>query len=57
MTYEKYIRKGLRLPKVPLSAMPIDIYDHMNRHREVLVIGGGPAGLAAALACRPAACG
>ncbi len=48
-TYEKYIRKGAGLGRSP--TMPdADIYDHMNQHCDVLVIGAGPAGLAAALA-------
>ena len=49
MTYEKYIRKSAGLGRSPAEADP-DIYDHLNRHCEVLVIGAGPAGLAAALA-------
>ncbi|MDR5904554.1 sarcosine oxidase subunit alpha family protein [Franzmannia qiaohouensis] len=49
MTYEKYIRKSAGLGRSPAEADP-DIYDHFNRHCEVLVIGAGPAGLAAALA-------
>ncbi|MDN3524203.1 sarcosine oxidase subunit alpha family protein [Halomonas sabkhae] len=49
MTYEKFIRKGAGLGRAPAERDP-DTYDHVNRHCDVLVVGGGPAGLAAALA-------
>ncbi|MFC5699631.1 sarcosine oxidase subunit alpha [Pseudomonas sp. GCM10022186] len=49
LTYEKYIRKAAGLGRAPLEVDP-DIYDHLNQHCDVLVVGAGPAGLAAALA-------
>lgn len=49
MTYEKYIRKAAGLGRSPLENDP-DSYDYMNQHCDVLVVGAGPAGLAAALA-------
>ncbi|MGY3569848.1 sarcosine oxidase subunit alpha [Vibrio paucivorans] len=48
-TYEKYIRKAAGLGKVPTEVDP-DSYDKMNHHCEVLIVGGGAAGLAAAKA-------
>jgi sarcosine oxidase subunit alpha len=48
MTYEKFIRKVAGYGKASLEADP-DIYDKLNRHCEVMVVGAGPAGLAAAL--------
>lgn len=47
MTYEKYIRKSAGLGRSPTEADP-DRYEHINQHCDVLVIGAGPAGLAAA---------
>lgn len=49
MTWEKYIRKGAGLGRSPMARDP-DRYDHLNQHCDVLIIGAGPAGLAAALA-------
>ncbi|WP_457978449.1 sarcosine oxidase subunit alpha [Ectopseudomonas composti] len=49
MTYEKYIRKAAGLGRSPTEVDP-DIYDQMNQHCDVLIVGAGPAGLAAALA-------
>ena len=49
LTYEKYIRKAAGLGRAPKANDP-DLYDHLNQHCDVLVVGAGPAGLAAALA-------
>ncbi len=47
--YEYFIRKASGLGVAPREPDPYQ-YDRMNAHCDVLVVGGGPAGLAAALA-------
>lgn len=47
-TYEKYIRKAAGLGRSPLEVDP-DLYDNMNQHCDLLVVGAGPAGLMSAL--------
>jgi sarcosine oxidase, subunit alpha len=49
MKYEHYIREASGLGIAP-QLPDVDRYDKMNAHCDVLVVGGGPAGLAAALA-------
>lgn len=47
-TYESYIRKAAGLGRAPQETDP-DIYDKMNQHCDVMIVGAGPAGLVAAL--------
>ena len=47
-TYEKFIRKAAGLGRTSYETDP-DLYDKVNQHCDVLVVGAGPAGLAAAL--------
>ncbi|MGE5768437.1 MAG: 2Fe-2S iron-sulfur cluster-binding protein, partial [Bacteroidota bacterium] len=49
MTYEHFIRRAAGLGVAPRERDP-DRYDKTFAHCDVLVVGGGPAGLAAALA-------
>ena len=48
MLFEPFIRKAGGLGRAPSAPDPDD-YETLNRHCEVLVIGGGPTGLMAAL--------
>ncbi|WP_293762904.1 sarcosine oxidase subunit alpha family protein [uncultured Aquitalea sp.] len=45
--YEKYIRKAAGYGRAPVEADP-ESYDHLHHHVDVLVVGGGAAGLWAA---------
>lgn len=47
--YEKHIRRMAGLGEPPTEADP-DHYEHRNAHCDLLIAGGGPTGLAAALA-------
>lgn len=49
MTYERFIRRAAGLGKAP-DAWDPDHYEHRHIHCDVLVVGAGPAGIAAALA-------
>ncbi len=46
--YEEKIRESAGLGNSPIESDP-DHYEHKNVHAEVLVVGGGPAGLSAAV--------
>jgi heterotetrameric sarcosine oxidase alpha subunit len=48
MTYEKFIRRAAGMGHAPTQPDP-DVYAHRYAHCDVLVVGGGPAGVSAAL--------
>ena len=48
MFYEKHIRRAASFAKAPDARDP-DKYDRRYMHADIVVVGGGPAGLAAAL--------
>ena len=47
--YEPFIRQSAGLGKAP-AAKDADTYEHFHAHADVLIVGGGIAGLLAALA-------
>jgi sarcosine oxidase subunit alpha len=47
--YERLIRRAAGMGEAPREPDP-DRYDHVHAHCDVLIVGAGPAGLAAALA-------
>jgi sarcosine oxidase subunit alpha len=47
-SYETMIRKAAGMGRSPLESDP-DTYDNVNQHCDVLIVGAGPSGLAAAL--------
>ena len=49
MTYERFIRCAAGLGRAPEEPDP-DRYERRNVHCDILVVGGGPAGLAVAMA-------
>ncbi|MFT5259386.1 MAG: sarcosine oxidase subunit alpha [Saprospiraceae bacterium] len=50
-TYEHVIRKSAGLGIAPAAqTWDPDHYDHQNAHCDVLIVGGGPAGISAAMA-------
>ena len=49
MTYENVIRRAAGMGHAPSAPDPA-LYEYRHAHCDVLVVGGGPAGLAAALA-------
>ncbi len=49
LTYEKFIRKAAGLGRSPVVNDP-DQYEQLHAHCDVLIVGAGPAGLAATMA-------
>jgi sarcosine oxidase subunit alpha len=52
--YEGVLRRAAGLGRIDVSHHPGERYDKIHRHVDVLVVGGGPSGLAAALAAAEA---
>ena len=52
--YEGVLRRAAGLGRIDVAHRPEERYDKMHRHTDVLVVGGGPAGIAAALAAADA---
>ena len=52
--YEGVLRRAAGLGRVDIHHHPAERYDKIHRHVDVLVVGGGPAGLSAALAAADA---
>jgi sarcosine oxidase, subunit alpha len=52
--YEGVLRRAAGLGRVDIHHRPDERYDKIHRHVDVLVVGGGPAGLSAALAAADA---
>jgi sarcosine oxidase subunit alpha len=52
--YEAVLRRAAGLGRVDIAHRPEERYDKIHRHTDVLVVGGGPAGIAAALAAADA---
>ena len=46
---EPIIRRIAGLGKVDINADPHEHYEHYNRHTDIAVVGGGPAGISAAV--------
>ena len=53
--FEPFIRRAAGFGKAPTAPDP-DRYERMNAHCDVLVVGGGPAGLSAALVAANRGC-
>jgi len=52
--YEGVLRRAAGLGRIDVAHHPDERFDKIHRHTDVLVVGGGPAGLAAALAAADA---